>query len=310
MQAASAVFMVRPVQFGFNPETAASNHFQHNPTALSAPEAQARALAEFDAAVEQLRRHGIRVLVFEDTLQPATPDSIFPNNWVSLHADGRAVLYPMCAPNRRAERRPDILAALQEQFHLIHTLDFTAHEQEGRFLEGTGSLVFDHQHRRVYAALSVRTQPDVVQEVAEQLGYEALTFRALDAQGQEIYHTNVMMWVGAGVAVVCLASIANPQERRAVVASLQQTGHELVEITQEQMAQFAGNMLLLQSVAGQPVLAMSQSALAALGPAQRQVLERHAQLLPLAIPTIETLGGGSVRCLLAEIFLPPRPEFA
>ncbi|SDX35586.1 citrulline utilization hydrolase CtlX [Hymenobacter psychrophilus] len=303
-QAASTVFAVRPARFGFNTETAESNHFQQAPTNLRAADADARAVAEFEALVETLRSRGVQVRVFDDTPTPAKPDAVFPNNWLSLHADGRAVLYPMCAPNRRAERRPDIVAALGQEFRISEVLDLSGAEAEGRFLEGTGSIIFDHAHRRAYAGRSARTEPGLLAEVCARLGYRPVLFRAIDAGGQEIYHTNVMLSIGPGFAVACLESIADAAERRAVEDSLRETGHEIVPISLAQVTCFAGNMLALQPAGGPVLLAMSQRAHNSLTAEQGQQLSRHAELLPLPIPTIETLGGGSVRCMLAEVFLP------
>jgi hypothetical protein len=306
MQAAQTVFLVRPTRFSFNEETAASNHFQQALAGLGAAEIQQRAFAEFDALVATLQAKGLSVLVFDDTAEPRKPDAVFPNNWLTMHPDGRVLLYPMCAPNRRPERRPDILAALQAQFQVSEVVDCSAPELDGRFLEGTGSIIFDHIHRRAYAALSPRTDAALFAEVAGQLGYQPLAFHAYDAQGQEIYHTNVMMCVGAEFAVVCLDSITDAQERATVVDSLTATGHEIVAISQAQVGRFAGNMLTLQPTAGRELLAMSQSAFDALRVEQRQALGRYCELLPLPIPTIETIGGGSARCMLAEVFLPAR----
>ena len=309
MQSASLVFMVRPARFGFNAETAGSNYFQQAVAGLDEAQAQARAFAEFDGAVATLRRCGVRVLVFDDTAAPAKPDAVFPNNWVSLHADGTAVLYPLCAPNRRPERRADILDALRQEFVITQVLDLSGYEREGRFLEGTGSIIFDHVHRIAYACLSPRTDAGLLADVAGQLGYRPLAFRAQDGQGNAIYHTNVMMCVGATVAVVCLASIRDPAERAGVLASLIGTGHKVVDISLEQVGCFAGNMLTLHAAAaGRELLVLSQSAFDALTDEQRQVLSCHCQLVPLRIPTIETLGGGSARCMLAEVFLPAASE--
>ncbi|HEX8424676.1 citrulline utilization hydrolase CtlX [Hymenobacter sp.] len=304
MQSTNTVFLVRPARFGFNPETAASNYFQQAIADLDAATVQACAFAEFDAMVASLRAKGVTVLVFDDIPEPAKPDAVFPNNWLTLHPDGRVLLYPMCAPNRRLERRPDILEVLRKQFSIKEVVDLSEYEQEGRFLEGTGSILFDHEHRVAYACLSPRTDASLFAEVANQLGYRPVTFRAHDAHGLEIYHTNVMLSIGSGFAVVCLESIVNAAERAAVVASFSLTGHEIVAISLAQIAHFAGNMLALQSTEGTSLLAMSQSAFDALTPAQRTTLSRYCELLPLPIPTIETIGGGSVRCMLAEVFLP------
>ncbi|TGD82473.1 citrulline utilization hydrolase CtlX [Hymenobacter wooponensis] len=306
MQAASTVFLVRPVRFSFNPETAASNYFQQVVQGLGENAMQEKVQAEFDNVVTTLRAKGVRVVVFEDTLEPHTPDSIFPNNWLTMHADGRVLLYPMCAPNRRLERRPDILAALGQSFAMREVVDFSEAEHTGHFLEGTGSIIFDHQHRVAYAALSPRTDARLFTEVCTLLAYQPITFHAVDQKGHAIYHTNVMMCVGAKFAVVCLESLRDEQERNTVVSSLQETGHEVLPISLEQVAKFAGNMLTLQPAEGQELLAMSQSAFDALGPVQRGILGHYCELLPLPIPTIETIGGGSVRCMLAEVFLPEK----
>lgn len=308
MSLARTVLLVRPASFGYNAETALTNHFQQAPAGLQAPAARQQALAEFDAAVATLRGAGLRVLVFEDTAAPAKPDAVFPNNWLTLHPDGRAVLYPMCAPSRRPERRPDILAALRQQFQLRDILDLSGHEAENRFLEGTGSIIFDHPHRRAYAALSPRTDAGLLTEVCAWLGYRPVPFHAVDARGQAIYHTNVMMCLGPDFAVVCLESLPDAAERAVVLAELQRTGHGIVDITLDQVARFAGNMLVVQPAAGRPRLVMSQSAHDALTPAQREQLARCCDLLPLRIPTIETLGGGSARCMLAEVLLPERAD--
>ncbi|MDQ2770564.1 MAG: arginine deiminase-related protein [Bacteroidota bacterium] len=303
MPLANTVLLVRPANFGFNAETAVSNHYQQP---LTGSGLAAQALAEFDAAVATLRGRGVRVEVFEDAPEPARPDAVFPNNWFTTHADGRVLLYPMCAPNRRTERRPELLAALARDFAVREVVDLSGTEQENRFLEGTGSIIFDHAHRVAYAGLSPRTDAALFGQVAQRLNYRPVAFRAVDAQGQEIYHTNVMMCVGPGFAVVCLDSIADATERAAVADSLTATDHELVAISQAQVGRFAGNMLALEAN-GRCLLVLSQQAHDALMPEQRQALARYAELVPLAIPTIETVGGGSARCMLAEIFLPVKP---
>lgn len=306
MQAAAAVFLVRPVQFSFNTQTAESNYFQQPLAGLSERLLQQQAQAEFDQLVETLRAKGMRVLVFDDTPEPHTPDSIFPNNWLTLHPDGCVLLYPMCAPNRRLERRPDILAALGQSFTIREVVDLSGAEQQGRFLEGTGSILFDHVHRVAYACLSPRTDAGLFADVCARLAYQPVTFQAADALGHAMYHTNVMMCIGEQFAVVCLESMRDEAERAAVVKSLQETGHQIIAITLGQVARFAGNMLTLQPAKGRELLALSQSAFDALEPAQRDTLGQFCELVPLAIPTIETIGGGSVRCMLAEVFLPDR----
>jgi hypothetical protein len=304
-QSAGTVLMVRPACFGFNPQTAASNAFQH-PATLPDDAAQARVLTEFDALAEALNRAGVTVLVAGDTLEPPKPDAIFPNNWVSFHADGTVTLYPMLAPNRRLERRDEILErVVREGFRVSRTVDLTHREQEDKYLEGTGSVVLDRKHRIAYACVSPRTDLDVLGEFAQLLDYDLVAFDAQDGTGQPIYHTNVLMAIGSGFAVVCGEAIVRDSHRDAVFGRLQATGRELIDISVAQMAEFAGNVLELAPLKG-IVVALSARALRSLNPVQRRVLESHAELLAVAIPTIERLGGGGVRCMLAEVHLPRR----
>lgn len=304
MQCARHVFLVRPASFFFNTETSLTNSFQ----AVPPEEADLldKALAEFDEAVCDLRGAGIDVTVFNDTAIPPKPDAVFPNNWISLHANGMMVLYPMCAPNRRTERRQDIVQQLSDAFRLMNTIDLSAFEREGRFLEGTGSIVFDHAHKAAFACLSARTDLGLLEQLCAQLGYKPVSFLALDAQGGAIYHTNVMMCVGLSFAVICLDAIPNAKEKSAVVCSLESAGKEIIPISHGQMARFAGNMLELQTCEGKQLAVLSKSALESLNAGQRKAIARHAGLLALNIPTIETVGGGSARCMIAEIFLPPK----
>jgi len=303
-QSASAVLMIRPANFGANPETAGSNAFQKD--AASGPEVQARALAEFDALAEALRKAGVVVEVFQDRAEPVTPDAVFPNNWVSFHADGSAWLYPMLALNRRWERRPDILQALKAErgYILKDVHDLSYSELDGRYLEGTGSLVLDRVNRVAYAGLSPRTDARLLQEWAQSAGYEVLRFHARDTKGRPIYHTNVMLCIGTGFALGCFDCIADETERAKVMQRLTDTGHEVVSISPYQMEAFAGNMLELAGRYGGTVLAMSARAERALNPAQRAILEKHATIVASPIETIEDCAGGSVRCMLAEIHLP------
>jgi hypothetical protein len=300
--------MVRPANFACNPQTAASNAFQHLPTVILGSDLQAAGLREFDELANALSRAGVEVLVAPDSEAPPKPDAIFPNNWVSFHCDGTVALYPMLAPNRRWERREDILEFVVSEggFRVSRTVDLTHREAAGKFLEGTGSVVLDRRHRDAYACCSPRTDLDVLGEFAQQLDYELLTFDAADSGGRAIYHTNVLMAIGSNFAVICAEAIANTAHRAAVLSKLRATGHEIVDITQEQMAQFAGNVLELASPAG-ALIALSMTALDSLNPTQRGTLESHGALLPVPIPTIERVGGGGVRCMLAEIHLPKRP---
>jgi hypothetical protein len=302
-QSASAVLMVRPARFGFNPQTAASNAFQHGEPG---GDPQAAALEEFAALASTLREAGIKVLIAADTPEPAKPDAVFPNNWVSFHADGSVALYPMLAPNRRLERRDSVLEQVsREGFRITRTVDLSYRELQGKFLEGTGSLVLDRMHRIAYACISPRTDLDVLGEFAQLMDYELVTFEALDAHGQSIYHTNVLMAVCTDLAVVCDECIADSRSREAVLSRLRATGHDLLHITRAQMLAFAGNVLELAAPAGR-VLALSTTAVHALSVEQRQMLEGHLTLLPVNIPHIEHVGGGGVRCMLAEIHLPAR----
>lgn len=307
-QSAADVLMIRPLQFAGNPQTAESNRFQHSAPHLSAAQVQAAAAQEFDDLADALRTAGVRVHAFDDTAQPHTPDSIFPNNWVSFHADGTVVLYPMLAENRRQERRSDLLETISSRlgFRIARVLDLTHHEGGGKFLEGTGSLVLDRGHRIAYACVSPRTDLDVLGDFAQQLDYDIVAFEAADATGSPIYHTNVLMCVGERFAAVCPGCIRE-DERAAVLDALRATGHELVELSMEQLGAFAGNMLELRSARGTGVVAMSRSALDSLSAQQRATIERlGGPIVATAIPTIETLGGGSVRCMLAEIHLPKK----
>jgi hypothetical protein len=304
-QSADAVFMVRPARFGWNPQTSASNRFQREDEDL-ARVAAARACAEFDGLARLLRDSGVEVHVGRDRDVPACPDAVFPNNWVSFHHDGTVVLYPMLAPNRRLERRLELVASIAEQGgrRVTRLLDLTHYESLGGYLEGTGSIVFDHVARVAYACLSPRTHRAPLDELCEELGYAPCAFAAADAAGAPIYHTNVLLAVGTGFVVVAAASIA-PHDRERVMAALAASGRHIEAIDAAQMASFAGNVLELRSRDGRAVLALSERAAAALGPAALGRLQRHVGAVVAApIPTIETLGGGSVRCMLAEVFLP------
>lgn len=306
-QSAGAVLMVRPASFGFNPQTAASNAFQQVADSAQKSETQERVLGEFDAVAAALRRTGVRVLIASDTPLPAKPDAIFPNNWVSFHADGTVALYPMLAPNRRLERREEILEQVVREggFGVSRTVDLTHRETAGKFLEGTGSLVLDRVHRVAYASLSPRTDLDVLGEFAQLLDYELVTFEARDGAGQPVYHTNVVMAIGSRFAVVCGEAIAQPAHRDAVFDRLRAAGHLIVDISLHQMLEFAANVLELASPDG-PVIALSARAWQSLEPAQKKILESCAAVVPVEIPTIERIGGGGVRCMLAELHLPKR----
>ncbi|WP_342647970.1 arginine deiminase-related protein [Mucilaginibacter sp. CSA2-8R] len=301
-QTTSKILMIRPANFGFNDQTAESNAFQQSKATI--PEAAQTALKEFDAFASLLKSKGIDVHVINDTIEPHKPDAIFPNNWISFHENGDVLLYPMQAENRRLERREDIVRKLEEQFTVKHIIDLSRFEMENKFLEGTGSMVLDRENRIAYACLSPRTDKDVLDAFCKHLNYTPVTFTATDAGQQAIYHTNVMMCVGKQFAVVCLNSINNESEKQTVVKSLMDAGKEIVPITLEQMNQFAGNMLEVRSGDGKSLLVMSNSAHQSLTALQIDQLYQYTEIVSADLNTIETLGGGSARCMLAEIHLP------
>ena len=308
-QLASAVMMIRPARFQSNPETTESNRFQGK-TRASPAEQHAAALREFDALKDALEAGGIRVCAFDDTREPHTPDAIFPNNWVSFHADGTVVLYPMEATNRRTERRPDIVEELASGrgFVVRRVIDLSHHENEGHYLEGTGSMVLDRVNRVAYACLSSRTHLDALAEFSQRLGYDIMAFDALDAAGAPIYHTNVLMNIGEKLAVICADAIPREEQRQAVLESLARSGHEVLVLTFAQLNAFAGNMLELRSASGKRVTAMSEQARRSLTPEQLQMLETNGDIISAEIDAIESSAGGSVRCMLAEIHLPIRQQ--
>jgi hypothetical protein len=301
--------MVRPARFAFNPQTAASNAFQtpSPPQSDDSVAAQESALREFDSLAAELVRAGVAVIAAEDTLSPVKPDAVFPNNWVSFHHDGTVVLYPMLAANRRWERREELVEQVTREggFRITRTVDLSYREEQGKYLEGTGSLVLDRAQGVAYAALSPRTDLDVLGEFAQQLDYDLVTFDAFDSRGKPVYHTNVLMAVGSRFAVLCGDAITDRGHRDAVSAKLRATGHEVLEISMNQMIRFAGNILELTSPSG-TVIAMSTTAWKSFDAPQRRILEGHGSVVAAGIPVIEGLGGGGVRCMLAEIHLPKR----
>lgn len=303
MQNTNQILLVKPAHFTFNKETAGSNAFQN---VLEEKEEiiKTKVLNEFENAVALLKSKNINVTVVEDTPDPVKPDAIFPNNWVSFHADGTVILYPMFAPNRREERRLDVLEMLKKKFKIEKVVDLSKYEAEELFLEGTGSIIFDHQHKVAYACLSPRTDKELFIELCNYLNYQPLYFIAEDKNRKQIYHTNVMMCIAEKFAVICLDSITDKTERQQVIQSFATSDHEIVDISFDQMSHFAGNMLELKDVNGKHLLVMSQSACDSLTVNQKKQIEKYAELLPLPIKTIETIGGGSARCMIAEIFLP------
>ena len=300
MQTTSQLLMIRPVDFKFNAQTAVNNKFQQ---ASAQSGVQTQALKEFDDFVSLLRNNGVEVTVIDDTLNPETPDSIFPNNWVSFHSGGEVFLYPMFSENRRLERREDILTTLSKDYQISSITDLSGYEAEQIYLEGTGSMVLDRINRIAYACLSLRTDKKVLEDFCARSGYSPLTFDATDASGFPIYHTNVMMCIGDRFAVVCLESISNTDEKEKVVQSFIDNGKEIIEISLDQMNHFAGNMLQVKSKNGDPLLVMSEQAYLSLEPEQISALKQYSRLIYSPLYTIEKNGGGSARCMLAEIHL-------
>lgn len=314
-QCADAVLMIRPAGFDYNPETAETNKMQRRVDARVDPAVQPSqrlARQEFDNLVMALQSEGVAVCVVEDTAEPVKPDAVFPNNWVSFHADGTVVLYPMQAQIRRRERRREVIDAVISElgFEGSRLLDLTHHEREGRFLEGTGSLILDHVNRVVYASRSPRTHEAVVQEWARELGYEPLVFSAFDRAGVPLYHTNVLMCVGAAMAVIGTEAVA-PEDRGPLLERLRASGREVIEIGLDEIGQFAGNMLELatwdEALGDSRVVVMSEAARRGLRPESFARLSGATDaVIAVPVPTIERLGGGSVRCMIAEVFRSPR----
>ena len=303
MQTTDTVLMIEPAAFGFNAETAQNNYFQVN---SENAETQNRALHEFNNFVEKLRNKGINVITVKDTLEPHTPDSIFPNNWISMHQDGTVILYPMCAVNRRWERRNDILEILKRNFSVKEIMDFSAPENDGKFLEGTGSMIFDHDNKLAYGSVSLRLDEQLFREFCEKFGFEPVVFHSYQTANNErlpIYHTNVMMCVADQFVVICLDCIDDETERVNVVNAIVNSGKEIIEISESQMQRFAGNMLQLQNPEGKKFLVMSLSAYQSLTPEQISNIEKYSEIIYSDLETIETNGGGSARCMLAEVFL-------
>ena len=303
----NTVLMIRPVQFRMNEQTAVNNFYQKNSDTL--PETvNAKATQEFDSMVEKLRNANIQVIVVQDTKEFDTPDSILPNNWISFHKNGTIGLYPMFAKNRRLERKDSILEAVEAEGFVIETVvDYTEAETDGFYLEGTGSILLDRENHKAYCALSARADEELFIEFCEDFEYTPVVFSAYQTVNDKrelIYHTNVMMCLGTTFAVVCLASIDDKKERKNLLKHLHQDGKKIIEISEDQVNNFAGNMLQLKGTDNRSYLVMSQSALDSLRPSQVQLLEAHATILSSPLDTIETCGGGSARCMMAEVFLP------
>lgn len=307
-QYTNTVLMVEPVNFGFNEQTAVNNFFQ-NHIEGTAETIQERALKEFKEMVSKLRAHGVNVIVLQDTMNPHTPDSIFPNNWISFHESKTIALYPMFAKNRREERREDdVIEVLEEKgFGVEEIMDYTLAEEEDVFLEGTGSIILDHVNRIAYAAISPRTDEELFIEFCEDFEYTPIVFTAfqtVDGERKQIYHTNVMMCVADDYAVICLSTLDNKDELKSVTEALKDSGKEIIDITEEQMNKFAGNMLQVGGMGDSKYLVMSKTSFDALTKEQIAAIEKYNPIIPVDISTIETIGGGSARCMIAEVFLP------
>lgn len=297
------ILMIRPVQFGYNAQTAVNNEFQ---VAGQDVQAQQKALEEFDGFVQLLHNSGVDVTVVNDTADPHTPDSIFPNNWISFHADGTVCLYPMFAENRRQERKPHVVDKIQERFIIQQTYDLTHYEHENKFLEGTGSMVLDRDLKIAYACLSPRTDRTVLEEWCRALDYQPIVFDATGSTGQAVYHTNVVMCVADRYVVLCLDAVPDEAEKDMLRNTIDQSGKELITITLEQMNRFAGNMLQVASIPGETLLVMSSQAYHSLLPEQLNRLRSYNPIIHAPLTTIETNGGGSARCMMAEVFLERR----
>ncbi|WP_312205751.1 citrulline utilization hydrolase CtlX [Epilithonimonas hominis] len=305
MQNTDTVLMIEPVAFGFNEQTAVNNYFQ----VQQEGNVQDKALKEFNAFVEKLRAKDINVITIKDTLEPKTPDSIFPNNWVSFHADGKVVLYPMFAENRRLERRDDIINQIKERFNITEIVDYSETEKDNLFLEGTGSMIFDHDNKLAYGSVSLRLDEGVFRKFCSDFGFQPVVFHSYQTAGEErlpIYHTNVMMCVADQFVVICLDCIDDESEKNNVIETIKNSGKELIEISEDQMQNFAGNMLQVQNQSGKRFLVMSQSAYKSLNRDQVSAIEKYCEIIYSDLEVIETNGGGSARCMLAEVFLPKK----
>lgn len=301
MQHTSHILMIKPVNFSFNAETAVNNSFQ---IPSGEKNIQEKAQMEFESFIQKLKDNHIDVTVVEDTPEPYTPDSIFPNNWISFHEDGSICLYPMFAQNRRMERKPTVLSAIAEKFRIHQTHDFTTHEDKNIFLEGTGSMVLDRENKIAYACLSPRTHATVLEAFCHKMNYQPVAFTSVDVAGDPIYHTNVMMCVADEYVIICLESIKDIKEKERVIKQIQDTNKKIIEISLDQMNHFAGNMLQVHNNKGQKFLVMSSQAYLALNKDQIDEIEKFNPIIHSDIKTIETNGGGSARCMMAEVFLP------
>ena len=307
-QITNTVLMVRPVQFRMNEQTSVNNYYQKVPENILSEAVNKMAVKEFDGMVRKLKKVGIQVIVVKDTKEFDTPDSIFPNNWISFHSNGTIGLYPMFAENRRLERKESVLEAVENQgFVVKNVVDYSGAEVDNLFLEGTGSILLDRVNNKAYCAISDRADEGLFIEFCEDFEYTPVVFSAFQTvndKREKIYHTNVMMCIGDTFAVVCLASIDDKNQRKSLINHLQDDGKKVIEISEDQVNHFAGNMLQLKGVEEASYLVMSQSALKSLRPAQVKLIESHTTILSCPLDTIESCGGGSARCMMAEVFLP------
>ncbi|MDE0535714.1 citrulline utilization hydrolase CtlX [Tenacibaculum sp. L6] len=307
-QTTNTILMIRPANFRMNEQTAVNNYYQQELSGMLPASINAKAQEEFDAFVEKLTAVGVEVLVIEDTKEPDTPDALFPNNWISFHENGDIAIYPMFAENRRLERREDVLEVLEEKgFSIENVIDYSEAEEEGIFLEGTGSMILDRQNRKAYCALSPRADEELFIEFCEDFEFTPVIFEAnqtVDGQREAIYHTNVMMCVAETFAVVCLDSIDDKKEKKNLLKHLKSDKKEVIAISEEQVTQFAGNMLQVRGNNDERYLVMSTSAYESLTNQQLRNLEKHTKIVHSSLQTIETCGGGSARCMMAEVFLP------
>ncbi|MDG1158359.1 MAG: arginine deiminase-related protein [Flavobacteriales bacterium] len=308
-QTTSTLLMISPVGFRMNEQTAVNNYYQKVLDGLSPEKVNEAAIQEFDRFVSVLESKGISVISIQDTANPDTPDSIFPNNWVSFHHDGRVALYPMFAENRRLERREDIFDDLKNHygFEINEIIDFTEFEDHNKYLEGTGSMILDRYNRIAYAAISERTDRRAFELFCEVFDYVGVVFEAFQSVGDErklIYHTNVMMCIANHFAIVCLDAIDDAEEREMVSQTIRDSGKEIISISEEQTQRFAGNMLEVANSEGKSYLVMSTSAFEALNTEQKERIEKHSEIIHSSLDTIEACGGGSARCMMAEVFLP------
>lgn len=305
-QTTSNLLMVRPANFGFNPQTAVSNAFQTEAKSEDTADIKLEAIKEFDEFVNKLRANGIHVIVAQDGETPIKPDAVFPNNWVSFHINGTMILYPILTENRRLERQQSVINQVTTEFNVSREIDLSPHENDGKILEGTGSMILDRANRLVYACLSPRTDADLLEEFCKWADYKKVVFHSVDSDGMDIYHTNVMMAMGDKFVVICMESIKDEAERNMLYEQFKKTNKTIIDLSLAQVEAFAGNMLQVENKDGKTFLVMSEQAFKSLTPTQIERIESFTNILHAPIYTIEKYGGGSARCMMAEIFLPEK----